>query len=72
MSLKDQGGCYECGVSTEDWELLHKGPMVLIGTAGVDGVVWSGPNPHCWPVGTKIYAQLPEKKDDASPSSTEA
>lgn len=72
MSLQDQGGCYECGISNEDWELLHQGPLSLIGEVKDDGVVWFNQNPHAWPKGTKFYAQLLVTPDDTTPSSTEA
>lgn len=38
----------------------HQMPMKLIGESREEqGVVWAGPNPHAWPVGTKFYACSP-------------
>ncbi len=40
-------------------------PMRLIGESHQEqGVVWAGPNPHAWPVGTKFYACPPKAPDE--------
>lgn len=61
-NIEYDGRCLECGTSPSMQDIAENGPLILIGTMQEGGVYWSGRNPHCWPVGTKVYVQPPETK----------